>query len=70
MKLWLIEISHNIDMLCNAVFWIIALIVWMGYAKSRSLSVGIHPKLVLVWSVSALGILLIPSKDALVQMLG
>lgn len=70
MKFWLIEIIHNIDMLCNGVFWIITLIVLMGYAKSRSLNVGIHPKLAFVWSVSALGILLIPSKDALVQMLG
>ena len=69
MKYWLIEIIHNLDLLCNIGFWFFAIIVLLAYAKSHSLKLLIHTSLFRLWGVCALGVLLIPCEATLYRLL-
>lgn len=69
MKHWLIEIIHNIDMICNGIFWFIPLFLLIGYSKSGELGLTISYELRNIWFGACLGVLFIPSKETLMVLL-
>lgn len=70
MNVWLIDIIHNVDILCNIVFWWMLGFYMLGYAKSRHMHLNIGRKSFVVWLIAVIGVVFIPSKAALEQMLG
>jgi hypothetical protein len=69
MKQWVIEIIHNVDILCNVVFWISAVvIVFLSLSDDESAKeiAGFWLK---VFLVSLFGVVFIPSKEVLKGML-
>ncbi|MDO4434722.1 MAG: hypothetical protein Q4B82_09125 [Alysiella sp.] len=69
MKLWLIEIIHNFDMLCNTAFWFLTITAFIAFCASRNCSISINRKLLRIWQLSALGVLFIPSKATLTLLI-
>lgn len=63
MKYWLIEIIHNMNIICNGIFWFVPLITL------RDLGITISPELSKIWFGSCLGVLFIPSRETLIQLL-
>ena len=70
MKIWLISVIHNIDVLCNLVFWWIPAFVLIAYTKIPGRSVGVSQRLAAIWLVALAGVIFIPPEAALRQMLG
>ncbi len=70
MKIWLISVLHNIDLLCPLVFWWIPAFVLIAYTKIPGRSVGVSRRLAAIWLVALAGVIFIPPEAALQQMLG
>lgn len=70
MNIWLIEIIHNIDIFCNVVFWWLLVFYLMAYAKSPRVSLNIGKKIFRIWLIALTGVIFIPSKSTLYQILG
>ena len=70
MKLWLIEVIHNIDVFCNIVFWWMLAFYLIGYSKTQNMNLGIGRQALTVWLLAVAGVILIPSKEALVKIIG
>ena len=70
MKIWLIEIIHNVDVLCNVIFWWLLGFAFVSHLKSSSLILNINRRLFMVWLIALMGVLFIPTKEALHLMLG
>lgn len=70
MKLWLIEIIHNIDIVCNVVFWWMLAFYLIGYSKSRGIALNIGRQALIVWLLALIGVIFIPSKEVLFKISG
>lgn len=70
MKIWLISVIHNIDVLCNLVFWWVPAFVLIAYTKIPGRSVGVSRRLAAIWLAALAGVIFIPPEAALQQMLG
>lgn len=70
MNIWLIEIIHNVDILCNIVFWALLVFYLMAYAKSSTIRLNIGKKTFRIWLIALMGVIFIPSETALMRMLG
>ncbi len=70
MNQWLINIIHNIDILCNLVFWWIPAFVLLAYIKSPSMQLAIGRKMARIWFVAMAGVIFIPPEVTLQQLLG
>lgn len=70
MNQWLINIIHNIDILCNLVFWWIPAFVLLAYIKSPSMQLTIGRKMARIWFVAMAGVIFIPPEVILQQLLG
>ena len=68
MKIWLIEVIHNIDVLCNIVFWFVLAFVWIGYIRSGRQNMMISSRLFKIWLIALIGVIFIPSKEAMYQL--
>ena len=70
MKIWLISVIHNIDMLCNLVFWWIPAFVLIAYTKIPGRSVAVSRRLAAIWLAAVAGVIFIPPEVILQQLLG
>lgn len=64
MKLWLIDIIHAIDALANIVFWFWSVYYAVHMIKFRT-TPGLKLRYRLMYALSILGVLFIPSKATL-----
>lgn len=69
MKMWLIEIIHNLDLMCNVICLGIGLMVLIAMTRSRSFNITMSRKLSRIWWVSFLGVLFIPTKETLIALI-
>lgn len=65
MKYWLIELIHNVDIMCNILFFMLNLLIIIAYAKSNSAALVIGKNLRRLWFACLAGVLLIPSQEVL-----
>lgn len=64
MNLWLIEVIHNLDILCNIVFWLLAAVILV-------VPQALENKMILwIWLIALLGVIVIPSERVLQHLLG
>ena len=70
MNQWLINIIHNIDILCNLVFLWVPTFVLLAYIKSPSMQLVIGRKTARIWFVAMAGVIFIPPEVILQQLLG
>ncbi|MDO4693073.1 MAG: hypothetical protein Q4A62_00380 [Eikenella sp.] len=64
MNLWLIEVIHNLDILCNIVFWLLAAVILVIPEAHDN-------KVILwIWLIALLGVIVIPSEPVLQHLLG
>lgn len=65
MKYWLIEFIHNVDLMCNIIFFMLNALILIGYTKTRGVAIVLGKSLRRVWFACAAGVLLIPSQEVL-----
>ena len=65
MKYWLIELIHNVDIMCNILFFMLNLLIIIAYAKTKDVALGIGKNIRRLWFACLAGILLIPSQEVL-----
>ena len=41
MKYWLIELIHNVDIMCNILFFMLNLLIIIAYAKTKDVALCI-----------------------------
>ena len=70
MNQWLINIIHNIDVLCNLVFLWVPTFVLLAYIKSPSMHLAIGRNIARIWFVALAGVIFIPPEVILQQLLG
>ena len=70
MKIWLISVIHNIDVLCNLVFLWVPTFVLLAYIKSPGMQLAIGRKMARIWFVALAGVIFIPPEVILQQLLG
>ncbi|EFC51657.1 MULTISPECIES: hypothetical protein [Neisseria] len=69
MKQWVIEIIHNVDILCNVAFWISAMALFALSLNGDESAKEIAGFWLKVFLVSLFGVMVIPSKEVLEAML-
>ena len=69
MKQWVIEIIHNVDILCNVAFWISTMALFALSLNGDESAKEIAAFWLKVFLVSLFGVVFIPSKEVLKGML-
>lgn len=69
MKYWLIELIHNVDIMCNILFFMLNLLIIIAYAKTEGVALGIGKNIRRLWFACLAGVLLIPSQEVLHKLL-
>lgn len=67
MNLWLISIVRSVDFLCNVLFYISLFCILFNFSDMSESQKSTFKKL---FFISLIGIIFIPSKEALQAMLG
>jgi len=68
MNIWLIDIIRSANLVCNVLFFVLTWIAAGLISKGRKAE--ITPLMIGIWIVCLVGVIFIPSKEALQTMLG
>lgn len=68
MNIWLIDITHSADLVCNVLFFVLTWIAAGLISKGRKAE--ITPLMIGIWIVCLVGVISIPSKETLKAIFG